>query len=169
MKINMPAPKGKTAMERVLRVLGMLLVFLVVIWAFYQNNENVIERLQKDRAVWDETGRMSKEELSFLRDFVRSMRSKFGVDVKIQVFKEDIQPPELDSKTIYIGLSPAGQQVRVEFPALLKPALGAEFIQSVSNEYFMEAFANGDWPRELQILTTMIWSRLAALEEGDTQ
>ncbi|WP_147819912.1 hypothetical protein [Salidesulfovibrio onnuriiensis] len=166
MKINLPAPKGKTVMERTLRTLGMLLVFLVVIWAFYKNNENVLERVQKNRSVWDETGQLDKDEISYLRDFVKSMRERFGVAVKIQVFKGDVEMPELDSKTIYIGLSPAGRQVAVEFPPLLRPALGADFIESVNNEFFAEAFDTGQWGRELQILTTMIWSRLAALEES---
>jgi len=165
MKINFPAPQGKNALERVLRTLAMLLVFLVVIWAFYKNNENVLERVQKNRSVWDETGQLTKDELGYLRDFVKTMRSTFGVEVKIQVFKEDVEKPELDAKTIYIGLSPARRQVVVEFPALLRPALGADFIKSVRTEYFTEAFETGQLGRELQILTTMIWSRLAALED----
>lgn len=169
MKITMPTPRGKSAMERAIRTLAMLLVFLVVIWAFYKNNENVMERIQKTRSVWDETGQMHKEELEFLRSFARTVRGTFGVTVRIQVFVGDIEKPDLDSKTMYIGISPALKQVVVEFPALMRPALGMEFIESLRTEYFEEAFDTGEWPRELQILTTVIWSRLTALEEGEQQ
>lgn len=168
MRIDIPKPKGKSPLERIIRTLAMLLVFLVVVWAFYVNNENVIERLEKTKSVWDETGQMNEEDLDFLKGFVHSMKESYGIMVKIQVVKGDLQPPEPGTRKLYIGISPSRRQVAIQYPPLLRPALGEEFMESLQNEQFAAAFDSGDLPRELKIAVTMIWSRLAALDNKET-
>lgn len=167
MRIEIPKPHGKSPMERILRTLAMLLVVLVVMWAFYKNNENVLERVQKTRTVWDETGQMNRDDIDFLRGFVKSLKDTFGLNCQIQIFKGDVVVPEVDAKTLYVGLSPARRQVVMEFPALMRPALGAPFMDSLRDEHFAQAFDDNEWIRELKIAMTMIWSRLAVLENQE--
>mgnify|MGYP000524838777 CR=1 FL=1 len=167
MRIEIPKPHGKSPMERLLRTLAMLLVVLVVMWAFYKNNENVLERVQKTRSVWDETGQMSHDDINFLRGFGKSLKDTFGINCRIQVFKGDVVVPDVDAKTLYLGLSPARRQLSIEFPALMRPALGQEFMDSLRDEHFAQAFDDNQWIRELKIALTMIWSRLTALENKE--
>lgn len=170
MKIEIPKPHGKSPMEKLLRMLAMLLVVLVVMWAFYKNNENVLERVQKTRSVWDETRSMNSDDKNFLRGFAKSLKESFGLGCRIQIFSGSVLVPDMDGKTLYVGLSPKQKQVVIEFPPLMRPALGEPFMESLRSEHFSQAFDDDQWIRELKIALTMIWSRLAALEnEENTQ
>ena len=75
--------------------------------------------------------------------------------------------PELDAKTLYIGIAPAVGEVQIRFPALMRQALGEEFIDKLRTEYFLPSFAEGDWPQEIQVVLATIYEKLTNLEKED--
>ena len=167
MKIAIPRVHGNSPKEKVIRSIALVLVFGAVIWAFSKNNERVVEILNKEGVVYDETGTLDKAQRKFIVSFTRAMRDEFGLSSKIQVFGGDFTVPELDAKTLYIGIAPAVGEVQIRFPALMRQALGEEFIDKLKTEYFLPSFAEDDWPQEIQVVLATIYEKLTNLEKED--
>ncbi|GAB7023921.1 hypothetical protein [Salidesulfovibrio brasiliensis] len=165
MRLEIPKPKGDSPRERIIRGIALVLVIVAVGWAFMENNKNVLDKIQTDRAINDQTKRLTDDDMEFLKGFVQSLRDSYGVNTRIVIYKDEVLLPEIDPKYMFIGLAPAKRDVILHFPTLMRPALGQEFIDSL-NEVFLESYEKDSWPRELKIVLTMIWSRLSALEAG---
>lgn len=167
MKIAIPRVHGSSPKEKLIRSLALLLVLAAVVWAFYENNKRVVEMLNKDSAVYDETDTLDKDQRKFIVSFVRSLRSQYGLACKIQIFGGDFVPPEIDTKTMYIGLAPSLRQVVLIFPPMMRSALGAEFIESLKTEHFLPAFQEGDWPSAIEIVLVEIFNKLEELQNEE--
>lgn len=166
MRITIPKVHGTTQKERIIRTILLLLVFAAVVWAFSKNNERVVERLNRESAVYDETQTLTNDQKKFIASFTRTIRDEFGLDCKIQIFGGDFTVPELDSKTIYIGLAPSIEEVQIRFPALMRTALGPEFAEQLRTEHFLPSFKYNDWAEELQVVLIAIFDRLDQLNKG---
>ncbi len=167
MRISIPKVHGETPREKVLRSIALLLIFGAVIWAFIKNNERVVEQLNQASAVYDETKSLDKEQKKFILSFTHSLRDEFGMECKIQIYGGDFVVPELDSKTMYIGLAPAINDVQLRFPPIMRTALGDEFIESLKTENFLPSFKYNDWPQEIQVVLVRIFDRLTQINEGN--
>jgi uncharacterized membrane protein YgcG len=152
--------RGRSGLERFLRSLGLMLIFLAAGWAFTKNYENVIDRLNAESSIRDETGRLSDEDKAFLREFESLLRRRFGQEFRLRVFQDEIVRPTLDSRTLFVGLSPARREVAIEFPELVLAALGRDFAANLAREVFAPAFERGDWPKALREAVTEVWARL---------
>ena len=166
MRITLPTVHGSTPGERLLRALALVLVFAVVVWAFVKNSERVAETLNRQSAVYDETGGLGAEDRDFLAAYGRVLREEFGLECRVQVFAGDFVVPELDAKTIYIGLAPAIGAVEARFPALVAQALGPDVIQALRQE-LLAALSSGEWPARLRSVLLAILERLRRIEAGD--
>ncbi|MBN2139492.1 MAG: hypothetical protein JW718_00680 [Desulfovibrionaceae bacterium] len=166
MAITLPRFKGKTALERVVRILALVLIALVVCWAFWKNNERVMERLNANKAVYDQTDSLGPEDLEFVRGFVDGLEREFGIAARIQVRTGRVEVPELDPKTLYIGLWPDSRQAVVVFPVLMRRSLGEDLARTLQDRHFPRYFDDGDWPRGLRVALAIIWSRLAEMVES---
>ena len=167
MRIAIPRVHGSSSKEKIIRSIALVLVFAAVIWGFMKNNERVVDALNKESAVYDETGTLDKEQRKFIVSFTHSMKNEYGLGCRIQIFGGDFTPPELDSKTMYIGLAPAIDVVELSFPPMMRRALGAEFIESLKTEHFLPSFAEGDWPLAIQIVLVEIFNKLDELEKEE--
>jgi hypothetical protein len=167
MKIAIPKVHGNSPKEKVIRSIALVLVFAAVIWAFTKNNERVVDILNKESVVYDETSTLDKEQRKFIVSFTRAMRNEFGLSSRIQVFGGDFVVPELDAKTLYIGIAPAIGEVQIRFPALMRQALGEEFAETLKTDYFLPSFAEDDWPQEIQVVLATIYEKLTDLEKED--
>ncbi|BDQ33932.1 TPM domain-containing protein [Pseudodesulfovibrio portus] len=163
MRINIPRVHGETPKEKVIRSILLILVFAAVIWAFTENNKRVIDRLNLDGAVYDETGTLDKEQQKFIVSFTRSLRDDYGLDCKIQIYGGDFVVPELDAKTLYIGLAPSIDVVEMRFPPMMRQALGPEFIESLKSTFLLPSFKQGDWPTAIQEVLVEIYNKLESL------
>lgn len=163
MRLEIPKPKGNTRRERLLRGLAMLAVVGLVGWAFMQNSRNMLEKIQTEQAINDQTESIGKEDMEFLKGFITSFKQTYGIGTRIVIYKGEVLLPDPDPKILFIGLAPVQRRTILQFPTLLRPALGEDFINSLNDE-FLESFEKDDWQRELKIALTMIWSRLSALE-----
>lgn len=163
MRIHIPRVHGETPREKLFRTLLLLLVFAAVIWAFAMNNERIIDRLNMEGAVYDETGVLDKDQKKYIVSFTHTLRDEYGLDAKIQVFGGDFTVPELDTKTLYIGLAPAIRIVEMRFPPMMHKALGQEFIDSLETTFILPSFDQGDWPMALQEVLAAIYQKLDSI------
>ncbi|WP_319583076.1 hypothetical protein [uncultured Pseudodesulfovibrio sp.] len=166
-RINIPRVHGSTPREKVIRSLALMLVFAAVIWAFMKNNEHVVEVLNQQSAVYDETGVLNKDQKKMIVSFTQTLREKWGLNCKIQIYGGDFVVPELDDKTMYIGLAPAIDAAELRFPPLMRSALGPEFIESLKTTFLLPSFTEGDWPLAIQEVLVEILKKLDSLNQGE--
>ena len=167
MRIAIPKVHGDSPKEKAIRTIALLLVFAAVMWAFTKNNERVVDALNRQSSVYDETGTLDDDQRKFIASFTKSLRDEFGLSSQIQIFETAMEIPELDAKTLYIGLVPTMGEVELRFPGLVRTAVGQEFIDGLKTDYFLPSFERGDWPQELQIVLATIFDRLVRLETGE--
>lgn len=167
MRISIPKVHGQSPREKIIRSLALILIFAAVAWAFVKNNERVLDTLNREGAVYDETGTLTEEQRKFIVSFTRALKDEFGMNSRIQIFGGDFVVPELDAKTMYMGLSPANGTVELRFPPVMSRALGPEFIESLTTEHLLPSLATDGWPLEIQIVLAAIYDKLTNLE-GDT-
>ena len=165
MRARIPRIHGDTPREKIVRSLALVLVFAAVCWGFIKNNERVVDVLNRDSAVYDETKTLDKDQRRFIASFGRTLKDEFGLSSQIQVFGGDFTVPELDAKTMYIGLSPVTGEVQIRFPALMRQALGDDLILALRTEYLEPAIAEGTWPGELQVVLATIFQKLDELNK----
>jgi len=165
-KLSIPRVHGATPREKLLRSLALVLVFAAVVWGFMKNNERVIEVLNRDSAVYDETKTLDKEQRKFIASFTRALKDEYGLASQIQVFGGEFVVPDLDAKTLYIGLSPVTGEVRIVFPSLMRQALGEDFAEQLATEHLQPALQEGDWPQEIEIVLALIYKKLESLNNG---
>ena len=165
MRIHIPRVHGETPREKAFRTLMLILVFAAVIWAFMENNERVIERLNLGGAVYDETGTLDREQKKFIVSFTHSLRDEYGLNCRIHIYGGDFVVPELDAKTMYIGLAPAIGEVEMRFPPMMRQALGPEFIESLRTTFLLPSFSQGDWPMAVQEVLVEIFNKLEELNK----
>ena len=161
-------PHGNSASEKFLRIIGMVIVLGIVAWAFWTNNQSTLEKIQARNSLWDQTKVLNKSERNFVQGFIRSMRNEFGVQVKIQILTDHITPKQSEPKELYIRLSPAYKEVDMQFPGLVRHALGAKFISELEKNYFTGNFSDDKWPTVLMTSLSMIWERLAKVDSNQS-
>ena len=160
------APQGKNRQEKFLRFLGMIAIFVIVGWAFWQNNERTLEKLQGRNAVWDQTKTLSDADRNYIKGFIRSMRSEFGVKTKIHILKDQITEVSPVQNEMLITISPAYEQVSLKIPGLVAHALGKKFINDLEYKHFTGKFKNDTWPVALQTALAMIWQKLISVDNS---
>lgn len=155
--------RGSSPMERVIRSIAMVLVILAVIWAFWKNNENVIEQLQENQSFWDETGQADAGLKGFVRGFADTFEKEFGIEARVQVRSGEIPEPHLDDGELYLGISPARQRavLRVE----PESEADRELVEYVEREHFGPYWDSG-WAEGLESALVMIWSHYSGESEG---
>ncbi|BDQ37667.1 hypothetical protein SYK_20270 [Pseudodesulfovibrio nedwellii] len=168
MRIKIPRVHGESPKEKMFRSLALVLVFAAVIWAFYMNNKHVVDVLNQEGAVYDETKTLDKTQKKFIVSFTRSLREEYGMDCKIQIYGGDFVMPELDGKTMYMGLAPSINEVKLRFPPMMRQALAKDFIESLKTTFLLPSFQEGDWPMAIQEVLMEIYKKLEQLKKEET-
>nr|WP_321259617.1 TPM domain-containing protein [uncultured Pseudodesulfovibrio sp.] len=168
MRIKIPRVHGESPKEKVFRSLALVLVFAAVIWAFYMNNKHVVDVLNQEGAVYDETKTLDKTQKKFIVSFTRSLREEYGMDCKIQIYGGDFVMPDLDGKTMYMGLAPSINEVKLRFPPMMRQALGKDFIESLKTTFLLPSFQEGDWPMAIQEVLMEIYKKLEQMKKEET-
>ncbi len=169
MRLALPKVHGETPREKLLRSLALVLVFAAVIWAFMKNNERVVNVLNQQSAVYDETKTLDAEQKKFIVSFAHSLKDEWGVKAKIQIYGGDFVVPELDGKTLYLGIAPAIKEVQLRFPPMMRSALGEDFIESLKTTFILPSFEEGDWPMAIQETLVEIFKKLESLKKEEKQ
>jgi len=168
MRIKIPRVHGESPKEKVFRSLALVLVFAAVIWAFYENNKRVVDVLNQEGAVYDETKTLDTSQKKFIVSFTRSLQDEYGLDCKIQIFGGDFVVPNLDGKTMYMGLAPSIGEVKLRFPPMMRKTLGKDFIESLKTTFLLPSLKEGDWPMAIQEVLMEIYKKLEQLNKEET-
>lgn len=142
----------------------MVIIFGLVVYAFWMSNQSTLEKIQARNALWDQTKVLDRSERDYIQGFIRSMRNEFGVKVRIQIVLDPIMEQEVDPKELLIVISPPTQDVGMSFPGLVRHALGKTFISELENKHFENHYSDEDWPASLMTCLSMIWERLVNVE-----
>lgn len=152
--------------EGLLRGLGVIFVFMGVVWLFWKHNARTLEMIETQRSasqqvVFDATQTLSEEQKKAIRDLARVMKSSFGLQLLVRVDVHPIAAPAPDTQTIFIGLYPGGSESIFQFPALAERAVGEELVNKLRLDHFTPYWRNGDWPKGLGEALALIWNALA--------
>lgn len=156
---------GAPPWEGLLRGLGVIFVFMGVIWLFWKHNARTLEMLESQRSVstqivLDKTETLTEEQKVAIRDLSRALRAEFGLGLQVVVDVVPIVPPEPGASSIFIGMYPEGKQAVVFLPPLVERAVGHGLANHLRREHFKPYWQSGDWPRGLGEALGLIWDTL---------
>lgn len=153
-----PLIHAESGGEMFLRAMLLLTIIAAVGAAFWYQNSVKLREIGSRSAVWDEAKLLTKDQRDALRDYASALSEKHGIKLRLQVRKVPIELPVLDSKTLFIGINPETKQVLVEFPPLLRKALGDEYMYRLQNEHFGPYFERKEWQLGLADGLTKLWA-----------
>ncbi|WP_291323314.1 TPM domain-containing protein [Desulfonatronospira sp.] len=156
---------GSKRKSSTFRVFFTVILFVVVGLLFWKNYERSMDVILTSHMVTDETDTLSREQQDQLASFSRSMQDRFGFGVRIRVFEHFVAAPEPDSRVLFMGISPAYQEVAIVWPPVLKRALPQDFVQYLEEEHFEGYWQGEDWPRGLYQALHMLGEELLAIEQ----
>ncbi|PTN38646.1 hypothetical protein [Desulfonatronum sp. SC1] len=151
--------------EGLLRALGMVFVFMGVIWLFWKHNQRTIEMLDSHQVVVDRGGLLTDAQKQSVRDLSRALKSSFGLDLRLVVSEDGLTRPQVDAKTIHIGIDPESEVFHVVLPPIVERALGQGFIRYLGEEHFAPYWASGNWQRGLGEALSLLWNALSSPED----
>ncbi len=158
--------RAKGPLETLLRLAGLTLVMSLVVLGFWKNSERNVERLNARVGLSDETKSLSDDERAHVLAFIAKLHKGYGIDVRVQVARETLTPPQADGKTLYLGLCPSERLAVVQLPPLMAGALGQDFARTLVDEHFPFHYAPGRrWQKGLLLALDLTESRLAGLGE----
>ena len=158
--------RAKGPLETLLRLAGLTLVMGLVVLGFWKNSERNVERLNARVGLSDETKSLSDDERAHVLAFIAKLRKGYGIDVRLQVARQALTPPQADGKTLYLGLCPSERLAVVQLPPLMAGALGQDFARTLVDEHFPFHYAPGRrWQKGLLLALDLTESRLAGLGE----
>ncbi|HDQ41815.1 MAG TPA: hypothetical protein ENN39_12430 [Desulfonatronum sp.] len=151
--------------EGLLRSLGVIFVFMGVIWLFWRHYDRTLEMMDAHRigpkhVLLDKTNTLTDKQKKAVRDLSRALKSSFGLELQVIVDVEPLDPPQQDMATIFIGVYPDGRQAVVILPPLVERAVGRELASHLSKEHFSPYWQSGDWPGGLGKALGLIWNGL---------
>jgi len=152
-----PVVHGETGGEVFLRTMLLLAVFALVGVAFWYQSGSNLREVYSRGTVWDEADALTREQRAALRDFAAALRERHGMRFRLHVRKGPVELPVLDERTLFIGINPETRQVLVEFPQLLRRALGDEYMYRLQNEHFTPYFERGEWQTGLADALAQLW------------
>ncbi|MCG8533326.1 MAG: TPM domain-containing protein [Desulfovibrionales bacterium] len=154
--------RANSSGEFFLRAMLLIAVFAVVAVAFWYQTENSFKEIRARGTVYDQTETLTAPQKSALREYAAALREKHGLKLRVQVRNTPVElPASLDSNTVFIGINPYTKQVLVEFPPLLRKALGEEYMYSLQNTYFTPYFEKNQWQAGLASALQKLWDDIS--------
>lgn len=152
--------RGATPLERLVRSLALVGVIMLVVWAFWMNNQRVVERLNLEKSFWDETGRVDEADADFIREFVKSMRKELGRDAYVHVRLGAPEPSrDLSPGALFLGVSPGRQEVVVRLPEDMDRDQDKALADYLVQEHFKGNWER--WQRGLKTGLVVVWEHLS--------
>ncbi len=155
-----PLIRAESGGEFFLRAMLLLCVVALVGVAFwYQIGANLRE-INTRSTVWDETSQLTRDQQSALRDFASALQQTHGIRLRLQIRSTPVELPVLDSRTLFFGINPQTRQVLIEFPPLLRKALGDDYMYRLQNVHFGPYFDRDEWQLGLADALSALWRDL---------
>ncbi|MBU1003562.1 MAG: hypothetical protein KKE73_13695 [Proteobacteria bacterium] len=150
---------------RFLRSMLLICVFIGVAWLYTKHFDHAIEDIQTRSSVLDKSGSLSSKQKSQFRDFAKLFRDELGIDLVLRVASGTPEPPQLKSKSLYIGIDSTGGKIIVVFPPWIEKSLGPGFNDELQ-EHMRPYFESNSWPTGLMKALQLIWERVTGLATG---
>lgn len=161
-RFKAPAIKADSPVEMLVRIIMLIAVFGGVVAAFWYQTGQTMQQLQARGAVWDEAQLLTEDQREALRDVNSRFREDFGIKLKIHIRSGVVELPDnLDGRTLFIGINPKTQQVMLEFPPLMRKAMGDQYMYDLQNNHFTPYWKDDNWRRGLIDLLQRVWNDLA--------
>jgi len=151
---------------QIFRGLALVAVFMAVGVLFWKHYDRTITTIQSRQSIWDQTKTLTDKQKKSIYNFSALLKKRYGLTLQLKITKERVYIPQLDSKTIFIGLSPKYKEVIVRFPPLVEKVLGVEFLRYLQEQHFVPYFENGNWPQGLGEALSLIGQKLMEIENG---
>lgn len=153
--------------EGLLRGLGVIFVFMGVVWLFWKHNARTLEMIELERAqtqqvIVDATRTLTEEQVKAIRDLAGALKSAYGLELTVRIDDQPIVVPGPDQHTVFMGLYPAGRQAVIVLPPLAERAVGQRLADHLRSRHFERYWQSGDWPRGLGEALALLWDRLSA-------
>lgn len=160
--------RAKGPLEHLLRLLGVLLVVSLTLWGFWANSQRQAERLNARLGLGDTLRQLSESERDQVQAFITDLRTRYGIETRVQIAEDEISPPDQDGpaagKTLFLGISPARRTALVILPPLVLRALGPDFARQLEQEHFPFHFGPGKrWQQGLLLALDLVQTRLAGI------
>lgn len=155
---------GRSPASQLLRTLGVAVVFVIVGVLFWKYWDESFDRLSRRDTAMDQTGRLSPDQLDYVASFARHLEREFGFTFKLRVTQNELQLPDVNSKTLFIGIAPSQNETQIVMPPLMRRGLDAAFVHYLESEHFELYWENDAWPQGLEHALTLIWDRLSNME-----
>lgn len=156
--------RSSSLLEHLLRLAGLLVLFGLVALGFWKNSERNMERINARFGLSDETKALSRDEEQHVQAFITALRAGYGIEARVQVRRDALDPPQPDGKTLFVGLSLEEKSALVQLPPLVQRALGPDFARRLETEHFPFHFGPGRrWQQGLVLALDLVQARLAGL------
>lgn len=161
------SPTAKGRRNATLRMLMLVILFVGIGYLFWKNYERSMDTIQTRHVVQDETQSLDREIVQEIVAFSKSLQQRFGMTLQVKIFEEFVISPRVDSKVIFIGLSPRYKESSVVFPPIMRRALPGEFVTHITEEHFDEFWQNGNWRQGLVQALNKIGEEMIKIEKGE--
>lgn len=166
MKFFPERTKNDRPLVKILRFFALISIFIIVGSLFWKNNQKAMHTISGKIAIWDQTKTLNKAQKDSLHRLYHDLHRKFGIKLKISITRDELIPPKIDSKTLFIGLCPARQEAVVIFPPLVLGTLGTQFRDDLQNKHFSGSWQNNGWVRKLGQAVNLLSQKLMEIEYG---
>lgn len=144
------------------RSLFLVLIFCGVAWAFWQNAQTQMHRLTANSNVWDDPPALSENEREALQKMIAQFKSRYGIDVRMEVLEVPLHAPASRAPQIYIGINPKTGDFLLEYPPWLR--LEPDFANQIKADYIQPRLAKQQYAYALADALRALWEELKAQE-----
>ncbi len=162
-------PKGRTPGESFLRFMLLIAIFVGAGWLYSVHFERSLDAIEARTAINDQTKSLTSDQKQAFREFSKVLKNEFGLELKLVFAAEPPPWPELDNKTIYLGLDTAHHTVDIAVPPLVERALGPGYVDMLKNEHFPPFFEQNRWAMGTAEALADIWKRLIEVDRPSGQ
>lgn len=161
--LTRPSP-NESFFVRFLRGIGLAAILAGVIFLFWQNNEQAMNRLSFKEIVVDLTNTLSSDQKKSVIDLSQAMEKRFGVNLVIRITQSDLGTIKADPRRIIIALCPVKRQSLVILPPLVRSGLAKDFVFYLEEQHFQKAWESTPWPQSLSMALGLLWENMRRLE-----
>jgi len=156
----------RSPVERFFRVMALMAVLAVTVVLYQRHFDNALDRIQSKTSIWDQAGILDDESREYVKDVSRDLRRNFGLELRVWARTEPFESPDLDAKTIFIGVYVPGRAAMVIFPPLVAKALDPDFRRFLEEDHFSEYFKKDDPATGMLAAVGLIYQALTDDQSG---
>ena len=145
----MSSHSAHTPARRLLRLVLLVCVFGAVVFAFWHSNQRTMQQLRARQAIHDATGTLSEAQLGALKAFAANLERDYGLELRLQVVRGALTPPDPEADRLYIGIAPEARAAQVQLPPLLARSLDPALTRRLTGGHFDTYWSGPGWPAGL--------------------